>query len=822
MVGFMSKPNDIGEDVNPGLSPKSSKFLLYPFDSKTVDLDIDFADKFLDFDSIKEYFEDNREKADFGKVDMEGFEKKMGVDDKGSCAEDCVRDPNPGGSNPVREESKPLEDGPGCVVKEEEMEFDRDGVSGCFIEEVMGRVSLVGGSNRVIGDGIALRSEVEEEKGNVCLVTQSSSVASDWSNLKNVVEDDGVKTGNESLATVSSSIIAVKSETMIAEDGKGSLSFATKSSSVLHDGCNVKNEVVNDGVRTGHDSLEARSSSVVGIVSSVNSMGMRNRDASESDTESESLSSSSSSSSPSSSSGDDEEMDVEEYKKKEDDNKKEELRTEGETNLVEDIEEGEITETNGEEIVGGIGDSCGKEEEEEDGDVDKMVDWSDADFDDVEVEDGGIVRGPIRSKNELTVLPPVPPVDITLHPHHQLMPVGVILSIMGAQVVVEGMEKHNPLNEGSILWVTETRSPLGLVDEIFGPVRNPFYVVRYNSENDIPRGIHEGSFVCFVPEFVNHVLNDKELYKKGYDASGENDEEVSDEEEFSDDEKEAEYKRMQKMSKRGMTEQTVKNQKTNRKNIKIGGGNWKKNKYPGQQTVMGVDQPSLHQKQPNVFPVRPVLGPNINPPSSAGKDFTDVTGFVPPFPPMPQTSPVFPVPNLVWANGVSPQQPQSTVIPGGLLGNNMPLATGAQVQHPCQMPVPNCLPFQQQFNLNPNQASNPITFLSSGQPNLVAGPLYSTLLAALGQNSSNLTSFGMGLHVQPPLRTMNTSNGGLGMLSSGQCVEQNSNMQPPTVIPSDIQATQVVNLGASSSRGRRPHHRGRGRFAHGRGRHASK
>ncbi|GAB2272665.1 hypothetical protein Dimus_007489 [Dionaea muscipula] len=122
--------------------------------------------------------------------------------------------------------------------------------------------------------------------------------------------------------------------------------------------------------------------------------------------------------------------------------------------------------------------------------------------------------------------------------------------IIGSQVIVEGMEKHNPLGEGSILWVTENKSPLGIIDEIFGPVKNPYYIVRYNSESEIPSGIQPGISISFVQEFVDHVLNDKNLYQKGYDASGENDEEVSYHGEFSDDEKEAEYKRMLKMTKR--------------------------------------------------------------------------------------------------------------------------------------------------------------------------------------------------------------------------------------------------------------------------------
>ncbi|CAH9116537.1 unnamed protein product [Cuscuta europaea] len=207
---------------------------------------------------------------------------------------------------------------------------------------------------------------------------------------------------------------------------------------------------------------------------------------------------------------------------------------------------------------------------------DDMVAWSD---DDDGVEGSG-PKGPIRSKNELQELPFVPPVNVTIQPHHQTLPVGNISSILGAQVIVEGVEKHSPLNEGSILWITETRSPLGIVDEIFGPVKNPYYIVRYNSEDEVPAGIQQGTVVSFVQEFAHHVLNDKSIYKKGYDASGENDEELSEEGEFSDDEKEAEYKRMMKMKKRGTNEH------------KYGGNKMEKKK---------VRNPPVYQKQNQVI-----------------------------------------------------------------------------------------------------------------------------------------------------------------------------------------------------------------------------
>ncbi|XP_057506291.1 H/ACA ribonucleoprotein complex non-core subunit NAF1-like [Actinidia eriantha] len=276
------------------------------------------------------------------------------------------------------------------------------------------------------------------------------------------------------------------------------------------------------GLKSGETlSTDESGKTSVEIVANVEGQKSEEMESDEDKNDSASDSDSSSSSSSSFSSSSEAEDDNEEEEEESEEEERGEKELEGEI----DMEEGEIR----------------------DSDVEKMVAWSDEDEDG---GDGSIAKGPIRSENELQVLPPVPPVYVTLQPHHQTLPVGVILSILGPQVIVEGLEKHNPLNEGSVLWITESRTPLGLVDEIFGPVKNPYYMIRYNSENEIPDGVKQGTPISFVPEFADHVLNDSNLYKKGYDASGENDEEIADEFEFSDDEKEAKYKRMQKMTER--------------------------------------------------------------------------------------------------------------------------------------------------------------------------------------------------------------------------------------------------------------------------------
>ncbi|KAJ9171003.1 hypothetical protein P3X46_019058 [Hevea brasiliensis] len=733
MVGCIPEPTIVEDDHNSRAS--KSKNLKDPLENAKL-ADFSFTDSFIDFDSIKEFFEDSPDtdivslgKIDFGKMGDNGFSSETH-------------------SNPSFEELRPIESGSGCVVivNEERVGLVREGNFVSCIEEEMGRVSLVGLSSPICGDGKTAGDEIE--MGNVSLVAGSNSVVPNGSVANSAVASDEVDIGNVYLATGSST-----------DAGTGS---------------HVNNVVKSDKDDSGSDS----------------------------DSSSESGSSSGSSSSSDEDEEDEEENedeDEEEEGEKSDDDEEED---EEEKLGVEEgeIEEGEIKDVNGKEMVGKNDDY---EEEEEDGG--KMVEWSDVEFDDIDEEEEGdtvVLRRPIRSKNELKVLPPVPPLDVTLQPHHQMLPVGTVLSIMSAQVIVEGV-KHNPLNEGTILWITENRSPLGIVDEIFGPVQHPFYVVRYNSESEVPAGICQGTLISFVSEFASHVLSDKNLYKKGYDASGENDEELSDDGEFSDDEKEAEYRRMQRMSKRGLNNQTVGNKKNNRKKVNNRNGNWKNNTPSGQQALVGVGQSPPNQNQHN----KSSIGASMNNISSStkGQDFRSGSGFCPPFSPMATPSGVFRPSDGVWVNGLPSQQSQNAVIPVGFPANNVSWPAQNQQLHPCQMP------FLQQFN--PSQGSLPSGVVPGGQMNIYAGP--SPWPGVIGENCFNGAAFGMGFQVQPAHPTMSTMNvEGQGMMSGGLHIE------PPGVIPENVQR---FNLGASPSRGRKPYrHRGRGRFAGGRGWQSSK
>lgn len=218
-------------------------------------------------------------------------------------------------------------------------------------------------------------------------------------------------------------------------------------------------------------------------------------------------------------------------------------------------------------------------------------------------------KGPIKSKNEVKVLPPVPKIEVQLEPHHKALPVGAISAIMDERVIVEGSVQHSPLTEGSILWITESRTPLGIVDELFGPVKNPYYLVRYNIPEEVPTGITAGTTVSFVAEFANHILNMKELYAKGYDESADHDEEA-DEPEFSDDEKEAEYKRSLRLSKR-QTDRQHESKKSfgDKKRVQPRGAGFRKDMPPRVHDSPTLGQQSQHRFHHSDMP--PAVADNV-------------------------------------------------------------------------------------------------------------------------------------------------------------------------------------------------------------------
>ncbi|KAJ4289430.1 hypothetical protein N0V88_006910 [Collariella sp. IMI 366227] len=170
--------------------------------------------------------------------------------------------------------------------------------------------------------------------------------------------------------------------------------------------------------------------------------------------------------------------------------------------------------------------------------------------------DGGKAKGAgtaLRTKNEKPE-EVIPKPDITITPEMNIERLGNIEFIVENTIVIKS---HVPgevqvLDSGSVL-CKEDRTVIGALADILGNVRNPVYTVGFSSEDEIKDyGLETKMPIYYSVDHANYVFTQPLREVKGTDASNLHDEEVPAEEmEFSDDEKEAEYKRAQKMKKRG-------------------------------------------------------------------------------------------------------------------------------------------------------------------------------------------------------------------------------------------------------------------------------
>ncbi|CAM0945238.1 unnamed protein product [Alopecurus aequalis] len=413
------------------------------------------------------------------------------------------------------------------------------------------------------------------------------------------------------------------------------------------------------------------------------------------------------------------------------------------------------------------------------------------------------------SKHEVEVLPPVPKIEIQLEPHHKALPVGTISSIMGERVIVEGSVQHNPLNEGSILWITESRTPLGIVEELFGPVKNPYYLVRYNSVEEVPTGISAGTAVSFVIEFADHILNLKELYTKGYDESLDNVDDQTDPE-FSDDEKEAEYKRSLRMGKR-QTDKRLESRKHSgnkkRKQRRDAGfhkdmppriqdpetpGHQSKHRFHRSDMGPAADNSARSLGPQSIRTSLPIMTPSVSVnPDQKGGCF-----------PNPSQQFLQQQPNVVWPGGFpSPMYPNMGINGAALAANIMHniLSGASQYQQHYHNQgfggFPNGMPIAPtQFMPQSRMPANPMPF--GGPPvNPLFGPTFGS---GMGQGNSYNLGHLAGNQGQMPPGLPNTQGYGSLPPSHGD------GSQYPTRFNSG-----QLNQGNSSFCGRPPHQGGR-------------
>lgn len=161
---------------------------------------------------------------------------------------------------------------------------------------------------------------------------------------------------------------------------------------------------------------------------------------------------------------------------------------------------------------------------------------------------------PVRTKGELGLdeLPPIQRLDINARVE-ELSQVGRVVSILDRLVTVVSFKCLPPLDLDSVLF-SKDGTALGPIFDVFGPVKEPRYVMRFNSREEIDEiGIVVDMPVYYAPNlpFTAYVFTTHLMAIKGSDASWKHDNEPPDEvKEYSDDEEERRDKALASRIKR--------------------------------------------------------------------------------------------------------------------------------------------------------------------------------------------------------------------------------------------------------------------------------
>lgn len=158
-----------------------------------------------------------------------------------------------------------------------------------------------------------------------------------------------------------------------------------------------------------------------------------------------------------------------------------------------------------------------------------------------EVVQTPVCRAP-RTKGELALdeLPPIQRLEIKAHAE-ELSHIGRVTGILDRLVTVLSFKHLPPLDLESILFSKDGLA-LGPIFDVFGPVKEPRYVLRFNSRQEIDdMAITADMPVYCAPNlpFTSYVFTSNLMAMRGSDASWKHDNEPPDEvKEYSDDEEE--------------------------------------------------------------------------------------------------------------------------------------------------------------------------------------------------------------------------------------------------------------------------------------------
>ncbi len=139
------------------------------------------------------------------------------------------------------------------------------------------------------------------------------------------------------------------------------------------------------------------------------------------------------------------------------------------------------------------------------------------------------VRRPPKVKGEMTTadLPAIEDLHITV-PEYECLEIGTIASVVDDLVVVKGAVGTAALDLDSVLFLDRGQRPLGKIFDVMGPVVQPFYCVRFNSNEHIKeKNVEVGMAVFYAPrtEHTSFIFLSELMKLKGSDASWENDHE---------------------------------------------------------------------------------------------------------------------------------------------------------------------------------------------------------------------------------------------------------------------------------------------------------
>lgn len=155
------------------------------------------------------------------------------------------------------------------------------------------------------------------------------------------------------------------------------------------------------------------------------------------------------------------------------------------------------------------------------------------------VDDGGV--GQLMAADQLFGDAPLPLENIEIEQDDPVSMAGHVVNCLEGTIVVKAQPSTEVLDEGSLL-VNEGKQIVGVVEDIFGPVQMPMYILRDVSRlpnfhaQAISKSPSPGECVYSVDRLSKPVLEDA-LRVKGYDNDEDGDLATKvDETEFSDDE----------------------------------------------------------------------------------------------------------------------------------------------------------------------------------------------------------------------------------------------------------------------------------------------